>query len=141
MVNKGYSRKETIFPLSCNSELDKDDIRGIDVYFNLLKEVLCNPRIRNIAVTGTYGIGKSSIIKSFDIQNNLPFKSKPKFLYISLGQYDNTNSMHLNNNSVNSDSIHIADITTNSTPSTNEITTPNTPITIPIIVDNKKELH
>lgn len=112
MANKGYNRKEMIFPLSCNPMLAKDDIRGIDVYFNLLKDAFCNSRIRNIAVTGTYGIGKSSIIKSFDTQNGFPFISKPKFLYISLGQYD---PMHSSNSSVDSSSVHTVGKTTNPT--------------------------
>lgn len=125
MANKVDSRKETIFPLSYNPKLDKNDIKGIDIYFNLLKGAFCNSRIRNIAVTGAYGIGKSSIIKSFDIQNNLPFKSKPKFLYISLGQYGHTHSKYPNSDSMDSNLVHIADGTTNLALSASEETIPN----------------
>lgn len=92
MANKRTPKKEIIFPLSFNPKLSKDDIKGIDVYFSHLDNAFKNPRIRNIAVTGAYGVGKSSIIKSFDVQYCHFFKKTPKFLYISLGQYDHTYS-------------------------------------------------
>jgi len=42
---------------------DKADASG--VYSSALTEATCNPRVLNIALTGPYGSGKSSIIKSF----------------------------------------------------------------------------
>lgn len=141
MANKVDSRKETIFPLSYNPKLDKNDIKGIDIYFNLLKGAFCNSRIRNIAVTGAYGIGKSSIIKSFDIQNNLPFKSNPKFLYISLGQYGHTHSKYPNSDSTDSNSVHIADGTTNPALSASEETIPNLSETNHSVAGQEEELQ
>lgn len=87
MANKQDKHEVTIFPLSCNPKLDKRDIAGIDVFFSCLKDAFRNPRIRNIAITGTFGVGKSSIIRSFDEQHKSPLRKRSKFLYISLGQY------------------------------------------------------
>lgn len=77
---------DTILPLSCNPKLDDSNVRGIDVYYNNLNIAFRNSRIRNIAVTGAYGVGKSSIIKSFDTHRRR-FLKKTRFLYISLGRY------------------------------------------------------
>lgn len=77
---------DTILPLSCNPNLDDSSVRGIDVYYDNLNKAFRNPRIRNIAVTGAYGVGKSSIIKSFDTHRRC-FLKKTRFLYISLGRY------------------------------------------------------
>lgn len=86
----GFFKKEKradILPLSCNPELDYERIPGIDTYYNDLNEVFKNPRIKNIAITGQRGVGKSSLIKSFDARKRSVFRRNPKFLYVSLGQY------------------------------------------------------
>lgn len=76
-----------IFPLSCNPALDTKSIPGIASYCSYLRMVFKNPRIKNIAITGQHGVGKSSLIKSFDARRGLFKKRKPKFLYVSMGQY------------------------------------------------------
>ena len=42
--------------------------------------------VTNVAITGNYGAGKSSIVESFEKQK----KDDKKFIHISLGQYDET---------------------------------------------------
>ncbi|WP_428224525.1 hypothetical protein [Flavobacterium sp.] len=42
-----------------------DNATDKEIYFSALKEALLNDNIKNIALTGTYGSGKSSIIKTF----------------------------------------------------------------------------
>lgn len=46
-------------------DLLPDEDREDHTSFTALEEALDNPRIHNIAITGSYGAGKSSIIKSF----------------------------------------------------------------------------
>lgn len=79
-----------IFPLSCNPKLSKEDLAGIDIFFDHLKHAFKNPRIRNIAITGPFGVGKSSIIRSFDDHYISPIRKRKRFLYINLGDYANT---------------------------------------------------
>ncbi len=52
------------------------------MYLNLIKEKLSDPDVRNIALTGPYGSGKSSILKTF--QNNY---TEFGFLNISLASF------------------------------------------------------
>lgn len=48
-----------------------DDAEGTEVQINALKWAVNQTRIRNIALTGPYGLGKSSIIETFLRQNPL----------------------------------------------------------------------
>lgn len=54
-----------IFPLSPDPDL-ADSEQQTSVYFKHLSTAFDEPRIGNIAVTGCYGVGKSSIIRSFE---------------------------------------------------------------------------
>lgn len=88
-VNKA---KLEIFPLSANPELNNEEMPGLDVYYEHLNAAFEEPRICNIAVTGAFGVGKSSIIQSFEKkyqqeQEEQSKKRKNDFLYISLGNY------------------------------------------------------
>lgn len=84
-----FKKKERadILPLSCNPELNYEYIPGIDAYYRDLNAVFDNPRIKNIAVAGQRGVGKSSLIRSFDTSRRGIIKRNPKFLYVSLGEY------------------------------------------------------
>ena len=89
-----------IQPLSSNPELDSKKVPGINVYYSDLNEAFHNPRMKNIAITGQRGVGKSSLIKSFDSTQRSAFGRTPKFLYVSLGKYhdDQSKSVDLNGN-------------------------------------------
>lgn len=54
-----------------------DDLKNNAEYFSALKWALSNPKIKNIAISGPYGAGKSSIIQSF-------VKKYPKYKYINI---------------------------------------------------------
>lgn len=71
--------EELLFPLSPKSDLQKKDPQ-FAVYQKYLQKAFRNRNIKNIAVSGNLGSGKSSIIRSFDRSRN----GKEKFLYISL---------------------------------------------------------
>lgn len=63
-----------------------DDIDNVDPDWSYSKAIsfaLTNPRIKNIALTGPYGSGKSSIIRAYE-KNNKNFK----FLNISLASFN-----------------------------------------------------
>ena len=53
---------------------------GFEVYRKALDSAFDNPQIRNLALSGSLGAGKSSIIRSYDRYRN----SEKRFLYISL---------------------------------------------------------
>ncbi|KAB7892559.1 YobI family P-loop NTPase [Poseidonibacter ostreae] len=67
-----------------NSLIPRDDIKN-KVYFNSLYKVLNTKGVNNIALSGSYGSGKSTIIKSFEKENN--WRSDYKFLNISLATF------------------------------------------------------
>jgi len=56
-------------------------------YFTALEWALANDKVRNIAVTGTYGSGKSSILRSFE-----KLHKEHKYLNISLASFSRTNN-------------------------------------------------
>ena len=50
-----------------------------------------NSEVTNVAITGNYGAGKSSVVESFEEK-----RKKTKFIHISLGQYDEIKSSEKN---------------------------------------------
>lgn len=50
----------------------------------------------NVAITGNYGAGKSSVIETFELK-----KKDKKFIHISLAQYDESKKNELNNREIN----------------------------------------
>lgn len=85
-----------IFPLSANSNMETGDIPHLSAYYKYLDAAFAEPRIHNMAVTGGFGIGKSSVLQSYEknIGTNATKAGKNKcplhFLYISLGSYSDT---------------------------------------------------
>lgn len=61
----------------------QSDIENADVYFDALSWALKNKKIKNVALTGPYGSGKSSVIKSY-----LEMHPRIKSLNISLATFD-----------------------------------------------------
>ena len=57
---------------------------SIDTYAAALDYVFKNDDIRNIAITGTYGSGKSSVIETYEKQH-----SERTFIHLSLAHFDN----------------------------------------------------
>ncbi len=108
---KGMEKKEriTIFPLSPDPELEN----GSDlVYFKYLDAACGDRRVKNMAITGGFGVGKSSIICSYEtahygrpekrwpqwinrcklflqgLQRLFAYRNREKgYLYISLGAF------------------------------------------------------
>lgn len=81
-----------IFPFSSTENLNDNDASGFSVYCEYLNEAFNNSQIKNILITGDFGVGKSSIIRSFENQycKKTKFKKKNRFLYLSLGDYRNS---------------------------------------------------
>ena len=102
-----------LFPLSYDADLKETD--DLKIYYQYLDEAFAEPRICNMAVSGSHGIGKSSILHSYDkkrqqrrdeekkgvkkrilgmiskisILKNYIKVDEPHFLYVSLGKYIN----------------------------------------------------
>lgn len=62
------------------------DGQNQEIYIDLLKKGVSDKDVKNIALTGSYGSGKSSILKRF--LNELQKKEKDKYLEISLANFD-----------------------------------------------------
>lgn len=103
-----------LFPLSYDADLKETD--DLKIYYQYLDEAFAEPRICNMAVSGSHGIGKSSILHSYDKKRQqrrdeeknafekwifkIPvlrkckkhkrqIQTEPHFLYVSLGKYIN----------------------------------------------------
>lgn len=74
-----------IFPFSANPQLTDEDIGHLSVYYKYLEAAFNETRIHNLAITGEFGIGKSSVLRSFE--NNYIADKNKGFLYISLGEF------------------------------------------------------
>lgn len=77
--------KTSLQPLISNSNLDVDDKKRYGQYKNYLDEALNHTQVHNIAVTGKYGSGKSSIIDTY-------FKNRTDFLRVNFATFDANNS-------------------------------------------------
>ncbi len=73
---------QKLAPISSEEECD------IEAYEDILDFIFekGNEDLRNIAITGTYGSGKSSVIKTYERKRNK--KKKTNFVYVSLAQFD-----------------------------------------------------
>ena len=58
-----------------------------EIYIELLKKGINDKKVKNIALSGSYGSGKSSIIQKF--LSTLSSKDQDKYLEISLANFDN----------------------------------------------------
>ncbi|TKG95189.1 hypothetical protein EYV94_10790 [Puteibacter caeruleilacunae] len=78
------AEKQKYFRLSPLHDIDAP------VYLEALKEKLNDDRVRNIAITGTYGSGKSSLLETYITQDT---DNKDKYLRISLANFCETNEV------------------------------------------------
>ena len=93
-----------LFPLSNDADLKETD--DLKIYYQYLDEAFAEPRICNMAVSGSHGIGKSNILHSYDKKrqqrrdeeknafekckkHKRQKQTEPHFLYVSLGKYIN----------------------------------------------------
>lgn len=67
--------------------IPNDEAEHIEVYSNALNDALRNKKIRNIAVSGSYGSGKSSFLKTFEKNHE---NGVYEFLDISLARFNKT---------------------------------------------------
>jgi recombinational DNA repair ATPase RecF len=69
-------KTQKYFSLAPSSNVEKP------AYFSALEEVLHDNSIRNIAITGAYGSGKSSILESFILKD-----TKNSYMRVSLANF------------------------------------------------------
>lgn len=74
---KKESKYHSLTPTNCAD--------NCEVYMDALQEALQNPDIKNVAVTGPYGSGKSSVIRTFFDRHNRELKLK--YLTITLATF------------------------------------------------------
>lgn len=76
-----------------------DDVKGEKEILTLIKQSLKNPKVKNLAITGSYGSGKSSVLRTFEKQN-----SEYGYLNISLASFkeicENNEVKNSNNNPI-----------------------------------------
>lgn len=78
--SKKQSDDEKIYPLYPKEDLTDNSVYC--VYQKKLNAAFSDRKIHNIAVTGNFGIGKSSVLRAFSKHNN------KKFLYISFLEFN-----------------------------------------------------
>lgn len=76
--------KETNNNIKFQSLAPTENAEKTDIYFSALDWAIKEKNIKNIAITGNYGSGKSSILNSYYKKN----KNKKRFLNISLATFD-----------------------------------------------------
>ena len=90
-TTEGVKKKEIQYhPLTPIEDAD------CEVYFDALKSALEHKDVKNIAVTGPYGSGKSSMIRSFFAKYNQDGKYKP--ITITLANFEANVNAKLNSN-------------------------------------------
>lgn len=90
-ITEGVKKKEIQYhPLTPIEDAD------CEVYFDALKSALEHKDVKNIAVTGPYGSGKSSMIRSFFAKYNQDGKYKP--ITITLANFEANVNAKLNSN-------------------------------------------
>lgn len=77
-------KKETNKNIKFHSLAPTDNAENSDIYLSALDWAIKEPNIRNIAVTGNYGSGKSSILNTYQKKS----KNKERFLNISLATFE-----------------------------------------------------
>ncbi len=76
--------EETNKNIKFHSLAPTDNAENSDIYLSALDWAIKEPNINNIAVTGNYGSGKSSILNTYQKKS----KRKERFLNISLATFD-----------------------------------------------------
>lgn len=84
MSSNQSNNTKRLLPLSPISHLD-DSNPHFRSYKESLSEAFAQSEMKNIALSGNFGAGKSSILHSFDKHKN---KGKEKYLYISLADFE-----------------------------------------------------
>lgn len=74
------SDNNNVLKFRTTTPINNADISGYEDY---LKQTLNNPETKNIAISGPYGSGKSSILNTYQNKNNL----QEKFHHIQLGTF------------------------------------------------------
>lgn len=87
--NKSKSKYQFLTP--------NDEAEHIEEYSIALENALNEKKVRNIAVSGSYGSGKSSFIKTFEKNNE---NSVYEFLDISLARFNKKNETNTIDGSV-----------------------------------------
>ena len=84
---KAVDYSKDILPLAPNNRLFDNEVSDdFSEYEKFLKLAFNNNRVHNLAITGNHGVGKSSIIRSFETKD----KNRGKgYLYISLMDFNN----------------------------------------------------
>lgn len=77
-------KKETNKNIKFHSLAPTDNAENSDIYLSALDWAIKEPNINNIAATGNYGSGKSSILNTYQKKS----KTKERFLNISLATFD-----------------------------------------------------
>lgn len=84
---KAVDYSKDILPLAPNNRLFDNDVSAdFSEYEKFLKLAFNNNRVHNLAITGNHGVGKSSIIRSFETKDKNHGKG---YLYISLMDFNN----------------------------------------------------
>ncbi|MHA6727576.1 YobI family P-loop NTPase [Chryseobacterium sp. A301] len=79
--------RKSLSSLAAKVLTNEKEVARVQPYLIAIKNAIEEPTITNIAITGAYGSGKSTIIKTFQHLN-----PQNKYLYISLASFNDSNS-------------------------------------------------
>lgn len=79
--------RKSLSSLAAKVLTDEKEVARVQPYLTAIKNAIDEPAITNIAVTGAYGSGKSTIIKTFQHLN-----PENKYLNISLASFNDSNN-------------------------------------------------
>lgn len=79
--------RKSLSSLAAKVLTDEKEVERVQPYLTAIKNAIDEPAITNIAVTGAYGSGKSTIIKTFQHLN-----PENKYLNISLASFNDSNN-------------------------------------------------
>lgn len=94
--------EETLVSLASKKSISSEDDEDFKKYFIHLDDGLENPNNHNIAITGKYGSGKSTIIDSY-----LKERNNSDFLKVSLAAFSLENSQKIKNFDENGQDVEI----------------------------------
>ena len=75
-------KQNLIFQLSYDPDLKEKEEQ--EIYYRYLNAAFEEPRIKNIGVVGSYGVGKSSLLHSYEKREH------KHFLYVTMGKAKTT---------------------------------------------------
>ena len=81
---KNRDQKYEKYKIKAFAPDEKIDDEYSKMYFSYIDEFMDNPLVKNIAITGDFGIGKSTLIRNYEEHKQKKFINKKRYAYLSV---------------------------------------------------------